>query len=77
MNPKQIANIKKSYADMDKTDEIDAFVIADYLRFGRNSMSIVKEEQFIDKAIERIMAGLTQTLQSILALNQFRSRNHR
>src|SRR5699024_9013844 len=30
MNPKQIANFKKSYSDMDKTDEIDAFVIADY-----------------------------------------------
>ncbi|MBU0453361.1 IS110 family transposase, partial [Bacillus thuringiensis] len=39
MNPKQIANFKKSYSDMDKTDEIDAFVIADYLRFGRNQMS--------------------------------------
>ncbi|MRN12591.1 IS110 family transposase, partial [Akkermansia muciniphila] len=47
MNPKQIANFKKSYADMDKTDEIDAFVIADYLRFGRLSMSIVKESQYV------------------------------
>jgi len=28
MNPKQIANFKKSYSDMDKTDEIDAFIIA-------------------------------------------------
>ena len=42
MNPKQIANFKKSYSDMDKTDEIDAFVIADYLRFGRNQLSVVK-----------------------------------
>ena len=32
---------------MDKTDEIDAFVIADYLRFGRLPMSIVKEEQYV------------------------------
>ncbi|MED0924206.1 transposase, partial [Bacillus paranthracis] len=47
MNPKQIANFKKSYSDMDKTDEIDAFVIADYLRFGRNQMSIVKESQYV------------------------------
>src|SRR5699024_11478509 len=45
MNPKQIANFKKSYSDMDKTDEIDAFVIADYLRFGRMPMTVVKEEQ--------------------------------
>src|SRR5699024_124946 len=42
MNPKQIANFKKSYSDMDKTDEIDAFVIADYMRFGRLPMSVVK-----------------------------------
>lgn len=47
MNPKQIANFKKSYSDMDKTDEIDAFVIADYLRFGRLPASIVKEEQYV------------------------------
>jgi transposase len=47
MNPKQIANFKKSYSDMNKTDEIDAFVIADYLRFGRNQMSVVKESQYV------------------------------
>ncbi|QTM98941.1 IS110 family transposase [Sediminibacillus dalangtanensis] len=47
MNPKQIKNFKKSYSDMDKTDEIDAFVIADYLRFGRANMSVVKESQYI------------------------------
>jgi len=47
MNPKQISNFKKSYSDMDKTDEIDAFVIADYLRFGRLPMSIVKESQYV------------------------------
>lgn len=47
MNPKQIANFKKSYSDMDKTDEIDAFVIADYLRFGRNQLSVVKESQYV------------------------------
>ncbi|MDF9626110.1 IS110 family transposase [Bacillus cereus] len=47
INPKQIANFKKSYSEMDKTDAIDAFVIADYVRFGRHTMSIVKEEQYI------------------------------
>ncbi|MEK4659887.1 IS110 family transposase [Bacillus sp. FSL H8-0534] len=47
INPKQIANFKKSYPEMDKTDAIDAFVIADYVRFGRHTMSIVKEEQYI------------------------------
>ena len=43
LNPKQVANFKKSYSDMHKTDEIYAFVIADSPRFGRNQMSIVKE----------------------------------
>jgi len=47
MNPNQIANFKKSYSDMNKTNEIDAFVIADYLRFGRLPMSVVKEEQYV------------------------------
>jgi len=30
------ANFKKSYVDLDKTDPIDAFVIADRLRWGRD-----------------------------------------
>ncbi|SES38978.1 IS110 family transposase [Salisediminibacterium halotolerans] len=47
INPKQIANFKKSYSDMNKTDEKDAFVIADYMRFGRHTMSIVKESQYV------------------------------
>jgi len=47
LNPKQVNGFKKSYPNLDKTDEIDAFVIADFLRFGRASLSIVKEEQYI------------------------------
>ena len=34
-NPKQISNFKKAYTDLSKTDNIDAFIIADKLRFGR------------------------------------------
>lgn len=34
-NPKLIRGFKKCYPDADKTDPIDAFVIADRLRFGR------------------------------------------
>lgn len=36
LNPRLTANFKKSYVDMDKTDPIDAFVIADRLRWGRD-----------------------------------------
>lgn len=35
LNPKQVCRFKKSYSDIPKTDDVDAFVIADSLRFGR------------------------------------------
>lgn len=36
LNPRLTANFKKSYVDMDKTDQDDAYVIADRLRWGRD-----------------------------------------
>src|SRR5699024_3388211 len=63
MNPKQIANFKKSYIDMDKTDEIDAFVIADYLRFGRMPMTVVKEEQYV--ALQQLTRARYQLVRQI------------
>jgi len=36
LNPRLTANFKKTYSDLDKTDLIDAFVIADRLRLGRD-----------------------------------------
>jgi transposase len=35
LNPKTIANYRKSFVDMDKTDPLDAFIIADFARCGR------------------------------------------
>lgn len=35
LNPKQVNAFKKAYSDLPKTDPVDAFVIADCLRFGR------------------------------------------
>jgi len=35
INPKLSRNFKKAYSDLPKTDSIDAFVIADRIRFGR------------------------------------------
>lgn len=35
LNPKIVRNFKRAYPDKDKTDKVDAFVIADRLRFGR------------------------------------------
>ncbi|KIY21051.1 IS110 family transposase [Mesobacillus subterraneus] len=63
MNPKQISNFKKSYSDMDKTDEIDAFVIADYLRFGRLPMSVVKESQYV--ALQQLTRSRYQLIHQV------------
>ncbi|GER68694.1 hypothetical protein BpJC4_31650 [Weizmannia acidilactici] len=46
INPKQIKNFKKAYAEMDKTDMNDAWVIADRLRFGRLKKTLIMSEQF-------------------------------
>src|SRR5690625_4547528 len=77
MNPKQIANFKKSYNDMDKTDEIDAFVIADYLRFGRLPMSVVKDEQYValqqlTRARYQLVRQVTQEKQRFLQYLSFK-----
>jgi len=35
LNPRQVCRFVSSYAELPKTDDIDAFVIADSLRFDR------------------------------------------
>ena len=35
LNPKQVNNFKRFYPDLPKNDPVDAFVVADALRFGR------------------------------------------
>ena len=52
INPKLIKKFKESYVDLDKTDQIDAWIIADRLRFGRLRQSVVMQEQFI--ALQRL-----------------------
>ena len=44
LNPKQVSKFKESYSDLPKNDDVDAFVIADKLRFGR-----ITKEIYINK----------------------------
>jgi len=44
LNPKQVDKFKASYSELPKTDPIDAFVIADSLRFGRITTSPYKDD---------------------------------
>ena len=40
LNPKQVNKFKEAYNDLPKTDSVDAFVIADNLRFGRIAAAV-------------------------------------
>lgn len=52
INPKLIRKFKKSYVDLPKTDRIDAWIIADRLRFGRLTLTVVMQEQYT--ALQRL-----------------------
>ena len=52
INPKLIKKFKESYVDLDKTDQVDAWIIADRLRFGRLPLTAVMQEQFV--ALQRL-----------------------
>lgn len=52
INPKLIRKFKEAYVDMDKTDHIDAWIIADRLRFGRLPLTVIMQEQYV--ALQRL-----------------------
>lgn len=52
INPKLIKKFKEAYVDLDKTDDIDAWIIADRLRFGRLPLTMVMQEQYV--ALQRL-----------------------
>ena len=52
LNPKMIANYRKSFIALDKTDPIDAFIIADFARVGRINSKPWRGSQFL--ALQRL-----------------------
>lgn len=52
LNPKTIYNYRKSFVDMDKTDPLDAYVIADFARCGRITSEPWRGAQFL--ALQRL-----------------------
>ena len=52
LNPKTIYNYRKSFVDMDKTDPLDAYVIADFARCGRITSKPWRGAQFL--ALQRL-----------------------
>ncbi|HZK00364.1 MAG TPA: IS110 family transposase [Tissierellaceae bacterium] len=47
LNPKSISNYRKSFTDMDKTDPLDAYIIADFARCGRITSEPWRGAQFL------------------------------
>ena len=52
LNPKTVANYKKSYVAVAKTDTIDAFILADFARVGRIKTEPWRGSQFL--ALQRL-----------------------
>jgi len=59
MNPKAIHRFKGLFEE-DKTDKIDAYRIADFLRFDRFNTSLIKEEQYM--ALQRLTRSRYQLI---------------
>ena len=55
LNPKQVRKFKEAYSDLPKNDYVDAFVIADNLRFGR-----IASEVYMDDYRYRSLQTLTR-----------------
>ncbi len=55
LNPKQVNKFKESYPDLPKNDDVDAFVIADKLRFGR-----IGKEVYMDDYRYKALQTLTR-----------------
>ncbi|WP_352419786.1 IS110 family transposase [Proteiniborus sp.] len=52
LNPKTVANYRKSFVDIDKTDPLDAYIIADFARCGRITSEPWRGAQFL--ALQRL-----------------------
>lgn len=55
LNPRQVNKFKQSYPELPKTDGVDAFVIADHLRFGR-----ISKEVYLDDYRYKALQNLTR-----------------
>ena len=56
LNPKQVRKFKEAYPDLPKNDWVDAFVIADHLRFGR-----IAKEVYMDDYRYQALRTLTRS----------------
>jgi transposase len=69
LNPKQVNAFKKAYSDLPKTDDVDAWIIAENLRFGRINQEVYMDDKII--ALKKLTRARYYT-----ARNLTREKNH-
>lgn len=47
LNPKEVANYKKSFVGLGKNDGLDSFIVADYVRVGRIDIEPWRGSQYL------------------------------
>jgi len=65
LNPKQVKNFKKAYSDLPTNDPVDAFVIADNLRFGRITKPLYIDDGYKYKALQTLTRARFFTVQNL------------
>ncbi|MDL2288146.1 IS110 family transposase [Oscillospiraceae bacterium OttesenSCG-928-F05] len=64
LNPKQVKKFKDAYSDLPKNDAVDAFVIADNLRFGRITAAVYMDD-YRYKALQNLTRARFFAVQSL------------
>ena len=64
LNPKQVKKFKEAYPDLPKNDYVDAFVIADHLRFGRIASEVYMDD-YRYKALQTLTRGRFYAVQNL------------
>jgi len=74
LNPKQVRKFKEAYPDLPKNDFVDAFVIADHLRFGRIAPEVYMDD-YRYKALQTLTRARFYAVQNLSREKQ-RFANH-
>lgn len=64
LNPKQVKKFKDAYSDLPKNAQVDAFIIADHLRFGRITKKVYMGD-YRYEALKALTRARHQTVQSL------------
>jgi transposase len=64
LNPKQVKKFKDAYSDLPKNDPVDAFVVADNLRFGRITAPVYMDD-YRYKALQNLTRARFYAVQNL------------